>query len=319
MCTPSLPTAPEERQVYVADEKNGTWAPATQMPGLAALNVRDWSGVNSMSGTSAGTCAAGGFYEDSLGIAQAFVINEAHGTWGQAIELPGTAALDKGSESPVVSVSCVSAGNCVAGGYYVSYEGRYHVHLRAFVADQTGGVWRRAEQVPGTAALEHRRECQGEHGVLRTGRKLRARRVLRCRDADRQPALRRYPGIERQERIGDPMRGQAGLTRLDRPWHRQGAARYALARLLGLLRPPVEVYEPASGSPEVLRDLPVAVRDGTVLRVNVVLPTGGGRFPVLMSAHPYGKDHLPTRRGGAGGCRSSTGSCGRPAGCGSRR
>ena len=90
---------------------------------------------------------------------------------------------------------------------------------------------------------------------------------------------------------------QAGLTRLDRPWHRQGAARYALARLLGLLRPPVEVYEAASGSPEVLRDLPVAVRDGTVLRVNVVLPAGGGRFPVLMSAHPYGKDKLPIRRG----------------------
>ena len=89
---------------------------------------------------------------------------------------------------------------------------------------------------------------------------------------------------------------QAGLTRLDRPWHRQGAARYALARLPGLLRPPVEVYELASGWPEVLRDLPVAVRDGTVLRVNVVLPAGGGRFPVLMSAHPYGKDNLPARR-----------------------
>ena len=98
-----------------------------------------------------------------------------------------------------------------------------------------------------------------------------------------------------QGRLGVGRR--AGLTRLDRPWHRQGAARYALARLLGLLRPPVEVYEPASGSPEVLQDLPVAVRDGTVLRVNVVLPTGGGRFPVLISAHPYGKDNLPVRRG----------------------
>jgi len=31
--------------------------------------------------------------------------------------------------------------------------------------------------------------------------------------------------------------------------------------------------------------------------VNVVLPTDGGRFPVLMSAHPYGKDNLPKRRG----------------------
>jgi hypothetical protein len=30
-------------------------------------------------------------------------------------------------------------------------------------------------------------------------------------------------------------------TRLDRPWRRPGAMRYALARLPGLLRPPVQV------------------------------------------------------------------------------
>jgi predicted acyl esterase len=51
--------------------------------------------------------------------------------------------------------------------------------------------------------------------------------------------------------------------------------------------PPVIIYEPAAGSVSVLRDLPVAVRDGTVLGVNVVLPAGGGRFPVLMSAHRF--------------------------------
>jgi uncharacterized protein len=87
------------------------------------------------------------------------------------------------------------------------------------------------------------------------------------------------------------------MTRLDRPWHRPGAARYALARLPGLLRPPVEVVEPAAGSLSVLRDVPVEVRDGTTLRVNVVLPAADGPFPVLMSAHPYGKDHLPVRKG----------------------
>jgi predicted acyl esterase len=73
--------------------------------------------------------------------------------------------------------------------------------------------------------------------------------------------------------------------------------RYAVRRLPGLLRPPVEVHEPAAGSVSMLRDLPVVVRDGTTLRANVVLPAGGGRFPVLMSAHPYGKDNLPARRG----------------------
>src|SRR5215472_6457948 len=90
---------------------------------------------------------------------------------------------------------------------------------------------------------------------------------------------------------------EVGMTRLDRPWHRPGAAWYALGRLPGLLHPPVSVYEPPAGSLSVLRDLPVVMRDGTTLRVNVVLPADAGRFPVLMSAHPYGKDNLPQRRG----------------------
>ena len=87
------------------------------------------------------------------------------------------------------------------------------------------------------------------------------------------------------------------MARLDRPWHRPGAARYGLRRLPGLLRPPVSVYEPAGDALSVLRDVPVVTRDGTTLRVNVVLPAGAGPFPVLMSAHPYGKDDLPRRRG----------------------
>jgi len=41
----------------------------------------------------------------------------------------------------------------------------------------------------------------------------------------------------------------------------------------------------------------VVVRDGTTLRVNVVVPAGAGPFPALLSAHPYGKDNLPQRRG----------------------
>ena len=82
----------------------------------------------------------------------------------------------------------------------------------------------------------------------------------------------------------------------DRPWHRPGALRYALRRLPGLLRPLVDVYEPDPGVVSVVRDVPVVVRDGTTLRVNVLLPATAGRFPVLLSAHPYGKDNLPRRR-----------------------
>jgi uncharacterized protein len=70
--------------------------------------------------------------------------------------------------------------------------------------------------------------------------------------------------------------------------------RYALGRMRGILSPPVGIEPPPSG---VLfeRDVGVIVRDGTTLRVNVFRPEGGGRYPVILCAHPYGKDRLPGR------------------------
>ena len=82
---------------------------------------------------------------------------------------------------------------------------------------------------------------------------------------------------------------------LDRPWHRPGAARYAWVRLRGIVRPPVTVFDAEPGTVTVERDVAVAMRDGTILRVNVHRPPGGGPVPVLMSAHPYHKDTLPRR------------------------
>jgi uncharacterized protein len=44
------------------------------------------------------------------------------------------------------------------------------------------------------------------------------------------------------------------------------------------------------------RDVGIAVRDGTVLRANVYRPLAPGRYPVVMSLGPYGKDrHLADR------------------------
>jgi hypothetical protein len=71
------------------------------------------------------------------------------GTWGKAEEIPGIAALNKGGEAALTSVSCASAGNCSAGGYYQDS----HYDFQAFVVDETDGTWGKAEEVPGTAAL----------------------------------------------------------------------------------------------------------------------------------------------------------------------
>ncbi|HEX2858536.1 MAG TPA: CocE/NonD family hydrolase [Propionibacteriaceae bacterium] len=85
---------------------------------------------------------------------------------------------------------------------------------------------------------------------------------------------------------------------LDRPWRRPGALSYAGRRIRAALRPPVEV---SPAPPDLVKDVdvPVRLRDGVVLRLNVYRPRGDGPFPVIMSAHPYGKDALPrrTRRG----------------------
>ena len=72
---------------------------------------------------------------------------------------------------------------------------------------------------------------------------------------------------------------------------RIGTARKNLARVL---RPDVRITDPPTGV-RFERDVPVVVRDGTTLRANVVRPEADGRYPVLLSAQPYGKDHLPRK------------------------
>ncbi|HZA11739.1 CocE/NonD family hydrolase, partial [Mycobacterium sp.] len=82
---------------------------------------------------------------------------------------------------------------------------------------------------------------------------------------------------------------------LDRPWHRRGGRLgYALARLRGFVKPPVTVTA-ARADIVTDHDAQVRTRDETILRVNVYRPPGDATHPVVLSAHPYGKDNLPTR------------------------
>lgn len=66
----------------------------------------------------------------------------------------------------------------------------------------------------------------------------------------------------------------------------------AFARARNIVLPNVVITPPPEGV-TLDRDLAVAVRDGARLRVNVFRPAEDGTYPVLMAAHPYGKDDLP--------------------------
>jgi hypothetical protein len=127
----------------------GVWGKAIEVPGTATLNHGGSAWIGSVSCASPGKCSAGGGYTDGSGHSQAFVVSEVNGIWGTAKKVPGTAALNQGGGAAVDSVSCASAGNCSAGGYYTDGSG----NGQAFVVSQVHGAWGTAEEVPGTAAL----------------------------------------------------------------------------------------------------------------------------------------------------------------------
>jgi hypothetical protein len=136
-------------QAFVVDESSGSWGTAEEVPGSATLNADGNAQVTSVSCASAGNCVAGGSYLDSSSHQQAFVVDESSGVWGTAEEVPGSATLNAGGTAGVASVSCASAGNCVAGGSYVDSSSA----TQLFVVDETSGTWGTAEEMPGSATL----------------------------------------------------------------------------------------------------------------------------------------------------------------------
>jgi len=140
------------QQAFVAGEVSGTWRTARELRDTAALNKGGNAAVNSVSCASAGNCSAGGFYRNKRGRAQAFIADEVNGTWGPAMEVPGTAALNVGGRAQVSSVSCASAGNCsAAGGYGLKANG---VSRQPFVVDEVNGTWGTAVELPGIEAID---------------------------------------------------------------------------------------------------------------------------------------------------------------------
>src|SRR5215472_3014175 len=83
-------------QAFVLSERTGRWGAAKQVRGTRKLNKGGRAWLVSVSCAAAGDCAAGGFYTDSSGHAQVFVLSEKNGRWGKARQVAGLGALNKG-------------------------------------------------------------------------------------------------------------------------------------------------------------------------------------------------------------------------------
>jgi hypothetical protein len=136
-------------RAFVVDERNGIWHKAVTVPGITGLN-HGRAAITGISCVSPGNCGAVGSYQDSTGRTQAFVVNEVKGTWHKAIAIPGSIGLNLGGYAAAASVSCVSAGNCSAGGTYTDASKRE----QAFIVNEVNGTWHNAIKVPGIGTLE---------------------------------------------------------------------------------------------------------------------------------------------------------------------
>ena len=142
-------TSAGAEQAFTATQANGKWGPAVVVPGSVALNKGGFADLTTVSCPTAGNCSAGGSYSPTSTTSQPLVVTEKNGTWGTAIELPGSATLNTGKDMTVTDLSCAAPGKCSATGDFRTGNHSEGV----WVASQKGGTWGQAATVPGLSAL----------------------------------------------------------------------------------------------------------------------------------------------------------------------
>jgi hypothetical protein len=127
------------QQAFVVTESDGAWGSAHETAGSLDVGTRGY--LESISCPTDGNCAATGTYLDKSADWQAFVVDEVDGSWQPAQEI--AKSLNVGGYAWMSSVSCPSAGNCSAAGYYAN-EAQGFVGL---VVTEVDGSWRSGQAI----------------------------------------------------------------------------------------------------------------------------------------------------------------------------
>ena len=140
------------REVGFLDDQlpSRDWDAALPLPGTLGdlAPAGSVAKVVSISCRSVGNCSAGGFYTDKHDDLQAFVVDEKNGHWHAAQEV--AARLNVKGHAEITDVSCHSAGNCAAVGYYAPAV----MQTRPFIVTSKNGSWGPAIAPAGIAALD---------------------------------------------------------------------------------------------------------------------------------------------------------------------
>jgi len=147
-------------EAFTQTQTNGSWA--TAVPATFGANVQNpipAANLFSVSCSSAGNCVAAGVFTNATGGYEAFTQTQTNGSWATAV--PATFGANVQNSSPDAyfsSISCPSAGNCVAAGAFTNADGDYE----AFTQTQTNGSW--AIAVPATFGANV--QDTSEYGLL---------------------------------------------------------------------------------------------------------------------------------------------------------
>lgn len=139
-------------QPFVAYQNYGEWYSAQTFPDVAAANTGRHASIGSLSCARRGICTAVGTYQNADGTNHVFSDSEQSYIWNGFQPIPGMAALPTGGavDATIGDLTCVSTGNCIAGGRYTDASGRSQPYL----VTQVGGVWNNAQVLPGLAVIK---------------------------------------------------------------------------------------------------------------------------------------------------------------------
>jgi hypothetical protein len=142
-----------QSQLFVVDERNGSWGRAQPVPEMSVLRA-DGSADGWISCAGAGSCTVAGTYfaptdNPDRDSEQVFVASEAGGQWGSPQQVPGTGKLNTGGMARVGAVSCGGPGNCAVAGFYTDQSSKAH----AFTADEKGGTWQPVHKLTGAGTI----------------------------------------------------------------------------------------------------------------------------------------------------------------------
>ena len=129
-------------EAFTMTSTDGDWGQATRAEFQdGRQRIPPDAVFNSVSCGSAGNCTAVGQFKNALGNTEAFTMTSTDGDWGQATPAEFDDGVQNTTPNAVfTAVSCASAGNCTAAGYFSNPAGAYE----AFTMTSTDGDWGQA-------------------------------------------------------------------------------------------------------------------------------------------------------------------------------